>query len=280
MKTKSRYLRTILALALAALVLTILGCAAGNSSGFVTDPRAQYDLALREYHEGKYTDAIKQFQRLLLGFPGLSYIDSAQYYYADSYYKNGDYQLAIAEYRRLVNNFPNSELVDDSQYLIGRSYFESAPDNPGLDQTDTEAAVRWLRTFLEDYPYSARKVDAQQTLSQAIERIATKQFKNGKQYFKLGYLDAARIYFEDLVTSYPEANDTPEALFLLARIDEKQDKLTDARDKLNNLINAFPDSEFAGKAKDHLPEVEKKLSENKESSTGNEPMQASEEKSE
>ncbi len=273
-------IRVGMLLAIAAVsftLLSIIGCAAGGSSGFIADPRAQYDLAMRLFEEGNYSEATKQFQRLLLGFPGLSYIDSAQYFYSRSYHEDGEYHLAVAEYRRVINNFPSSDLVDDAQYLIGKAYFDASPENPGLDQTDTEDAIRWLRTFLEDYPYSPRKVEAEQTLSQAIERLVSKQFKNGKQYYKLGYLSAARIYFEDLVTSYPESGRAPEALYLLARIDERQEKYGDARDKLNNLIHAFPDSEFAGKAKERLPEVERKVAEagaNQESSSVTEPVQA------
>ncbi len=279
MRAKSQLIHTLLLIAVVGLILALVGCAAGGPSGLVSNPRAQYDYAMEKFTAGHYSEAIKQFQRLLLGFPGLSYIDSAQYYYARSYQESGEYHLAVGEYKRVVNNFPSSDLVDDAQYMIGLCYFQAAPDNPGLDQTDTEDAIRYLKNFINDYPYSPRKAEAEQTLAEATERIVTKQLKNGKQYYKLGYLKAARIYFEDLVTSYPKSDLAPEALYLLARIDERQEKYTDARDKLNNLINAFPDSEYAGKAKERLPELNQKVAE-QNSSSSVESAQVSEDKSE
>jgi outer membrane protein assembly factor BamD len=258
-----RFIPMVAAAALAAL---LCGCAAQHASS-VVDPRPTYDEALKQINEGKFTKAQNSLQRIVLSNPGLSYIDSVQYHLAVTFYGNADYHLAVAEFRRLITSFPRSELVDDAQYMIGKSYFDAAPGNVGLDQTDTDAAIREFKSFLEDYPASDRRAEGEQMLSKAMERLVEKQFRAGRQYFKMGNRASARLYFEDLVSEYPESGFTPEALFCLAQIDEKDGKYTDARDKLNNLVATFPNSNFAPKAAKLKAKLDQKIAEAAKDST-------------
>jgi outer membrane protein assembly factor BamD len=251
---------------LAGLAVFLSACAAKNSVT-TTDPRPDYEEAVKKIDAGKFTDAQNRLQRLVLSHPGLSYIDSVQYYLAASYYGNQDYHLGIAEFRRLITSFPRSELVDDAQFMVGKSYFDAAPGNVGLDQTDTDAAIRELKAFVEDYPGSDRRSEGELLLSRAIERLVEKQFRAARQYFKMGNRASSRIYFEDLVTEYPESGFTPEALYYLAMIDEKEAKYADARDKLGNLMTTFPNSNFAPKAAKLKAKLEQKLTEAAKDST-------------
>lgn len=248
--------RTIGLLLLTAALLA--GCAS-QSQVSSQDPRVLYDEALRQLEAGKYQKAQTLLQRLVLSAPGLSYIDSVQYNFAMTFFGNEDYHLAVAEFRRLINSFPRSELLDDAALMIGKSYFEAAPNHVGLDQSDNDDAIRELKAFLEDYPASNRRSEGEQLLSRAIEKMVSKQYLAGRQYYRMGNRVSARLYLEDLVTEYPESPFAPEALLLLAKLDEKDNKLTDARDKLNNLLNAFPKAPAAAKATEMKAKLESKI---------------------
>jgi outer membrane protein assembly factor BamD len=245
-------------LVLSATVLLLVGCAVQESKTF-PDPRDQYEYAKEKYEEGKYDTSVLAFQKVLFSYPGLSYVDSAQYWFAMSYYGREDYHLAAAEFRRLITNFPGSELADDAQFMIGKAYFEAAPDDPGLDQTDTKDAIKQLEAFLEDYPLSDRRQDGEELLLEARERIVTKQFRAAEQYRRLGNNQAARIYFEDIVTEHSYSRLVPKALFQLAEIDVEQKQYEEARDKLNNLMQAFPEHELVDNAARLKESVRKKL---------------------
>lgn len=243
------------------LALALFAGCASQSQMSGADPRVTYDAALKKLENEKWADAQLLLQRVSLSAPGSSYIDSVQYYLAMSFFGNGDYHLAIAEFRRLANSFPRSELLDDAQYMVGKSYFLAAPGNVGLDQTDNESAIRELQAFLEEHPRSPLLVEATQLLSTAIEKRVRKQFQSGRQYFRMGNGESARLYLTDIITEYPESRYTPEALYLLARVDAKEGKLEDARDKLNNLINAFPDSKLTKRAAQMKLKIEKSIAE-------------------
>lgn len=248
----------LIMLVLAAAILA--GCAAKNSTTTL-DPRLAYEEAKKNVEDGKFTQAQNLLQRIVFSSPGLSYIDSVQYYFAMSYYGNADYHLGVAEFRRLIQSFPRSALVDDAQFMVGKSYFDAAPGNVGLDQTDTENAIREFKDFIQDYPNSDRRAEGELMLSRAIERMVEKQFRAARQYFKMGNRVSARIYFESLITEYPESGYTPEALYYLAQIDEKEAKYIDARDKLNNLVATFPNSAFAPKAAKMKAKMDAKIAE-------------------
>lgn len=238
----------------------IAGCAAKNSTSTI-DPRPAFEEAKKNVEEGKFTQAQNLLQRIVFSSPGLSYIDSVQYYFAMTYYGNADYHLGVAEFRRLISSFPRSELVDDAQFMVAKSYFDAAPKNVGLDQTDTEAAIREFEAFIQDYPNSDRRTEGELMLSRAIERMVEKQFRAARQYFKMGNRVSARIYFESLITEYPESGYTAEALYYLAQLDEKEAKYIDARDKLNNLVATFPNSTFAPKAAKLKSKMDAKIAE-------------------
>ncbi len=241
------------------LTLMLVGCAARQAGVSTGGARAQYDYAMSAYNKHHYDQATLEFQKVLYNYPGLSFVDSVQFWFAMSYYSREDYHLGIPEFRRVITNFPNSELIDDAAFMIGKSYFDAAPKNVGLDQTDTDNAIKELTSFLEDYPNSDRLPEGQSLLARALEKMTEKEFRSGRQYFRMGYLSSARIYLEDVIKEHPEAGCVPEALYLLAKVDEKEKHYSDARDKLTNLINTFPQSEFAIKAGKLKAKVEAKI---------------------
>lgn len=236
----------------------IAGCASNNVAT-IADPRVSYDESVRQIQAGEYSKAQATLQKIVLSHPGLSYIDSVQYYFAMTYYGDKEYHLSIAEFRRLMNSFPRSELTDDAQFMIATCYFESAPKNVGLDQTDTESAIREFKSFLVDFPGSDRRTDGEIMLVKAEEKLVEKKFRAGRQYFRMGNRISSRLYFEDLITQNPKSGFAAEALFMLAQLDDKEAKYADARDKLNNLINAFPNSSFVPKANKMKMEMEQKI---------------------
>lgn len=267
-------------IALIVLVIGFMlgGCAAKRAS-VESDARGEYDLAMKKYQSQHYDDAILEFQKVLYNYPGLSYVDSVQYWFAMSYYGREDYHLAIPEFRRLITNFPNSELIDDAGFMIGKSYFDAAPKDVGLDQADTDNAIKELTAYLEDYPSSPRRKEGELLLSQAIEKMAEKEFRAGRQYFRMGNLVSARLYLEDVVKEHPEAKCVPEALFLLAKIDEKQKLYGDARDKLTNLIKTFPDSEFAAKASKLKDKMDARMAATPAAEAGNDTLKVTQQQS-
>ncbi|MFH2055156.1 MAG: tetratricopeptide repeat protein, partial [bacterium] len=111
-----------------------------------------------------------------------------------------------------------------------------------------------------------RRAEGEGLLLEAREKLVAKQFKTAAQYMKLGSPAAARIYLEEIVTEDQYSKLVPDALYMLAEIDAKQEKYADARDKLNNLLRTYPEHPLAVKAEKLRRDMEAKLAAASESS--------------
>jgi outer membrane protein assembly factor BamD len=243
-----------LSLVIFLVLLLVAGCASTKKIGKGTADE-QYELARKLYERGKYTDAEEAFRLLVFNHSGVSYIDSVQYFLGMCYFDDEYYILAVSEFRRLVKNFPHSTLADDGQLMIGKSYYLSAPGNVGLDQSDTYTAVTELENFIEDYPQSPLIDEATSLLRECKSKIAHKIYKSGEQYYKMGMKTAARVYLEEVVTDFESPEWRGCALYLLAKIDQSEDKLEDSEAKLTNLLREFPHHKWERKAENLLEDV-------------------------
>lgn len=254
--------------------IILVACASSNVKVFDT-PDDQFEYAKKLYEQGKYADAQQAFQTVIFRFHGTSLSDSVVFYMGMCHYSDKEYVLAVGEFNRLVQNYPTSPLADEAQYMVAKAYFEDAPNNVGLEQDEIKDAIRITQNFLEDYPNSPYRANARILLDSCNARLAEKDYKNGMVYYKIGDRRAARIYFEDVVTSYTVPEWVGKALFMIAEIDLKEKKYDDAEAKLKNFINAFPKHEWIEKAKKKYAEIEQKIAERegKQQTTENERAQ-------
>lgn len=242
-------------LAILVLIAIIAGC---SSIGNVRQDNAedQYAVAKKLYDRGKYFNAAEAFRLMIFNYSGVSYIDSVQYLLGMCYFNDHEYILAVAEFKRLVKNFPQSSLADDGQFMIGKCYYLAAPDNTGLDQSETYTAITELENFVEDFPQSPLIDEGKQLLAECNAKITKKLYESGLQYYKMGMRPAARVYFEDIISERQSPEWRGCALYMLAEIDIKEHKYTDAALKLNNFLQTFPGHKWAKKAREKLEEVQ------------------------
>lgn len=250
-------------LAVAAAVLVWSGCGGVTMKNYPT-AELQYANALKEYQKEHYLKAIDGFQKVIYNFSGASMVDSAQYYLAMSYYHQDDFFLAAAEFERLAGTYPGSPFVDDSKYMAGLCYFKAAPGHFGLDQEELLRAVDALTDFVTDNPESELADDAQATIRAANDRLAHKRYSSGRMYFRLGYYEAASIYFQTVVDEFTETEWAARALYYLGELRYKQEKYPEARSTLDNFLVVYPDHEYAEKAAKLLAKIDKKIAETAE----------------
>lgn len=73
-----------------------------------TDPVQLFSAAYGDYLRGHYELAIAQFQQFIQRFPSLETTDDAQYWIGECYYGQGRYDQAVVEFDRLIGGFPQS----------------------------------------------------------------------------------------------------------------------------------------------------------------------------
>ena len=84
--------------------------------------QASFDVALREFGEGHYPQAINSFRQFLQKYPASSLASEVQYWLGESYYVTRDYAAAKESFIDLGLRYPNSERLPDALLKLGYLY--------------------------------------------------------------------------------------------------------------------------------------------------------------
>jgi tol-pal system protein YbgF len=100
---------------------------AGTAASAALNPakeRKEYDRALEQLKEGRYTEASAAFQAFLERYQGSSYADNAQYWLGEVYYVTREFQPALSEFGKVVDSYPDSTKIADAKLKIGYIQYE------------------------------------------------------------------------------------------------------------------------------------------------------------
>ena len=226
----------------------MIGCG-GRQSLTNKSARELYEGGLQRYNSGKYLYAIDYFQAIVFNFPGETIVDTAQYYLALSYLGNKDYKLASVEFNRLIQNYPLSVFATHSQFMTAVCLYESAPDNYRLDQSDRKTAVKQMEDFVIDHPESELVPEVQAYIKEGRYKLAHKLYSSAVLYYRIRALEAAKIYFQEVIDEYTDTEFGPEAVYYLGKCDFEQKNYDKARSELQNFVSVYPDHELAAEAR-------------------------------
>lgn len=219
------------------------------------DAQDEYQRAFEFYEKKNYSQAIEGFQRIIFTYPGSEYADDAQFYLAKAYYGREDYLQATLEFEFLIKNFAHSLYQEESALFKALAYYKRTPSYQ-RDQTLTKRAIELLEEFLATYPQTKFEQEARKTLLACREKLAKKEFENGKLYMKLKEFDAAEIYFKSVNDNYPEASCAREAKFWLAESFYRRRRLDEAKSTYGELLNE--NDQWKKKAENQLGKIGEK----------------------
>ncbi|MBI3007350.1 MAG: tol-pal system protein YbgF [candidate division NC10 bacterium] len=87
-------------------------------------PDEVYKAALNDYTKGNYDLAVNGFKTYMQLFPKTSLVSNAQYWLGESYYSQGKYPEAIREFEAVIKNHPGSNKVPSAMLKQGYAYLE------------------------------------------------------------------------------------------------------------------------------------------------------------
>lgn len=218
------------------------------------DADAEFERAQYYYENKKYSDAISAFERVLFYHPSSAYVDDAQYWLAMAYFEQKDYSQAITEFDYLIRNFPTSSFLEQAYLNRTKAHFYSAP-NYTKDATELEQTLRLLDQFLTRFPNSQHTNEVRELILDVRNRLAKKELENAKLYIRIGEEDAALLYFDYVLTTYPETDVAAEAKYLAATVYEKKQQYEPALELYRALLE---DENWKQKAEKGIENIEKK----------------------
>jgi outer membrane protein assembly factor BamD len=201
-----------------------------------------WQSAQDKYRRGKWGDALKELERVLLEFaPGDPRAAQAHYYIGEAHFAMGSHLEAAREFRRVSDETPNSPLAPDALLRVGDVYADLWR-RPELDPSYGQTALSTYQELLNRYPGGSAAARAQQRIAELQERFAYKEYRAALYYYRLKAYDSAVLYLKDVVATYPRSAVAPEALVKLVEAYEKLGYREDVRETCGYLRRFHPDA--------------------------------------
>jgi outer membrane protein assembly factor BamD len=235
-------------------LVALAGCGGGRSPdatvGTATAPEyegaspqeidSMYRLAEREVRNGKWGDAIKHLERVLLEFPpGDSRVPQARFWLGEARFAIGSHLEAAREFRRVSDETPNDRLAAEALLRVGDVYTDLWR-RPELDPSYGQTALATYQELLNRYPNGPAASRAQARINELQERFAYKEYRAALFYFKLKAYDSAILYLKDVVATYPRASIAPDALLKLVEAYQRLGYQEDVRETCGYLRRFHP----------------------------------------
>jgi outer membrane protein assembly factor BamD len=223
-----------------------------------TDYDVKFEAAKEYYEEKEYFKAETLLKELLTVYKGTKKAEQIYYYYAYCQFGLNDYDFAAFHFKNFVKNFSKSERTEEMHYMIPVCYSKLSPD-PSLDQSHTQKAIEEFQLFLDKYPNSERKEEANKEIDLLRDKLEVKAFELAYLYYKVEDYKAAIIALKNVVKEYPDVGKAEEIRFyivessyLLAKMSVESKKVERYRNTLEE-INTF---EYKHKDSDYQKQVD------------------------
>ena len=254
------------------LVLLFSSCSEYQKMLKNPDSGLKYAMSENLYKKGKYKKALKLMEQIVPVYRGKPQAEKLMFMYADTYYKLEDFYLSGYQFERFATSYPKSDSVETAAYYSASSYYELSPVY-SLDQKDTYTGLEKLQAFIDTYPNSEYRKEANKKVKELTYKLQKKDIEVAKQYLKTGL--ALNSYknsitaFENFISDHPGSIFREDAYFgrfqaqyelALQSVPKKvEDRLQIAIEYFNDFMKYYGQSELAEKAKEIKKDIDKKI---------------------
>ncbi len=128
---------------------------------------------------------------------------------------------AVDALDRLISNFPQSPIAPDA-YLRLAKIHSSLVEGPYYDQGETKQAITYQEDFMILFPNDGKIAEAAKGRDDMKRMLAESKMKMADFYFfKRDNYTAARVFYNEAITSYPDSEVARRARKMLAQVELK-----------------------------------------------------------
>ncbi len=231
-----------------------------------TDYEYKYEAAKSYFGRGQNNKAANLLEELITILKGTDRAEESLYMLCMAYYNQGDYVTASHYFTTYYNTYPHGTYTELARYHSGKALYLDTPE-PRLDQTSTYSAIQELQMFLEYFPTSDLRDEAQQLIYELQDKLVQKDYMAAKLYYDLGsytgngtYTTTGNNYLACIVTAQNALKDYPytqlredlSILVLRAKYDMAKESVADkieermreTIDEYYSFKNEFPESKY------------------------------------
>lgn len=237
------------------------------------DANRKYVMADSLYEVGKYKKALKLMEQVVPVYRGKPQAEKLMFMYANTFYKLEDFYLAGYQFERFETSYPNSDSLEVAAYKSAKSYYELSP-RYSLDQKDTDKALERLQNYIDKYPNSPYRSEANSLVQELRRKLEKKDFEVAQQYLNIEDYKAAIEAFDNFILDHPGASLRKEAFFGRFEAAYKlainslpslvEERLITAKGYYNSYNKYYEDSELTEDAREIMADIDERLSSEKE----------------
>jgi outer membrane protein assembly factor BamD len=198
-----------------------------------------------------YTEAIETFQAIIDNYPYSDYAIQAELAIADAYFEDEKYEEALSYYRDFGDLHPQHEKVPYTLFQAALCH-ERRKRSYNRDQTPTRDSLVFLDQLLSKYPHSPQATEAE-ALWRDLRLLLAEQVRGIAQfYMKREEWESAGDRWRTLLNEYPGLGLDAEALYQLAVCYTEMNRLEEADNIFQAIVQNYQDSEWADDAKQRI----------------------------
>ncbi len=149
--------------------------------------------------------AIEYFETILANAPYSDYAPLSLMNIARGHQKLGNTEDAIDALDRMINNYAQSLLAPDAYLKLAQTH-ASLVDGPYYDQAATRESITYFTDYMLLFPSDTNVGAAEKGLDGMKTMLAESKMKIGDFYFhKRSNYKAARVFYNEAITAYPES---------------------------------------------------------------------------
>ena len=266
-----------------AILLFLLSCGEYNKILKNPDINTRFEYAKKYFEAGKFSRSATLLEDIVRTSRATNMGEEALYLLAQSYYKMKDYTSASAYFKTYYATYARGEYAELAYFYAAYGLYLDSPD-ARLDQSDTYVAMQGFQEFIERYPQSERKDDAQNALFELQEKLALKELMASRLYYNLGdyviYAFPGGNYLSCIITArnalqlYPYTKYREDFMYYMFKakyelavqsVEEKKEfRYRDVIDEYYAYANEFPGGKYMREIKKLFNEIEEEVKKDKE----------------
>jgi len=199
------------------------------------------------YYRRSYQRSLELFEKLLYEYPLSKYLADADFFIAECHFKMEEYDVAIEAYKDFLVRHPRDPRAEQVYFNLALCHWNLRHKNSLRDQSETKKALEAFQQFIQLYPASSLRAQAEEYIKQAKNLLAEKEVKIADFYFKKKQYWQSALRYHYAWSNFPESSYSEYALFQEGISLYKMGKTQDAQIIFEELKTRFPKSQYLAK---------------------------------
>lgn len=149
--------------------------------------------------------AVEIFKKVVENAPYGKHAEDAQFKLGEALKRSERYEEAVQAYHKLVEDYPNSKYATKAMYEEAYCAYRASL-RPAYDASATDSAIKTFEKFTDKNKDTNLAQEADKTMKRLKDNVAEKSFKAAEFYESQGKKEAAIIYYQDVIDTYPDSS--------------------------------------------------------------------------